>query len=93
MSQIVRALEGDASLDDLNEGMKYSSSTDAVYSSGSSEYDGTYNSEMKRFRKTPNNVTSGEFTSSEHGNTSEFTKPSPARSAGDSKEFIRKLNL
>lgn len=92
-AKIVRALEGDASLDDLNEGMKHSSSTDAVNSSGSSEFDGTYNSDMKRFRKHPNNLTSGEFTSSEHGNTTEFTKPSPARSVGDSQEFIRRLNL
>ncbi|KAL4296102.1 hypothetical protein GQ457_12G023190 [Hibiscus cannabinus] len=51
MSQIVRALEGDASLSDLNEGMKPGHSN--VYSSyESSEYDtNQYNEDMKRFRK------------------------------------------
>ncbi|GLT98572.1 hypothetical protein SLE2022_160720 [Rubroshorea leprosula] len=51
MSQIVRALEGDASLSDLNEGIKpgYSS----IYNYGSSDYNAIqYNEDMKRFRKT-----------------------------------------
>ncbi|KAK8595600.1 hypothetical protein V6N12_064117 [Hibiscus sabdariffa] len=50
--QIVRALEGDASLSDLNEGMKPGQSS--VYTSyESSEYDTTsqYTEEMKRFRR------------------------------------------
>ncbi len=47
--QIVRALEGDVSLDDLNEGVKPGQSS--VYSS-SSDYDTTaYNTDMKKFRK------------------------------------------
>ncbi|KAE8682834.1 Proline-rich receptor-like protein kinase PERK7 [Hibiscus syriacus] len=48
---IVRALEGDASLSDLNEGMKPGQSS--VYSSyESSEYDTShYNEDMKRFRR------------------------------------------
>ncbi|KAG4144234.1 hypothetical protein ERO13_D05G025066v2 [Gossypium hirsutum] len=47
MSQIVRALEGDASLSDLNEGMRPGQS--GVYSSyGSSDYDTSqYNEDMK----------------------------------------------
>ncbi|KAE8705855.1 Proline-rich receptor-like protein kinase PERK5 [Hibiscus syriacus] len=51
MSQIVRAVEGDASLSDLNEGMKPGQSS--VYSSyESSEYDTSqYNEDMKRFRR------------------------------------------
>ena len=49
--QIVRALEGDSSLDDLNEGVKpgqssiYSSSTGTDYSNNS------YNADMKKFRQ------------------------------------------
>ncbi|KAL5752698.1 hypothetical protein ACOSP7_022895 [Xanthoceras sorbifolium] len=51
MSQIVRALEGDSSLDDLNEGVKpgqssiYSSSTSTEYSQSS------YNADLKKFRQ------------------------------------------
>ncbi|XP_041006791.1 proline-rich receptor-like protein kinase PERK1 [Juglans microcarpa x Juglans regia] len=51
MSQIVRALEGDASLSDLNEGIRPGHST--LYNShGSSDYDTSqYNEDMKKFRK------------------------------------------
>ncbi|KAK4493500.1 hypothetical protein RD792_005746 [Penstemon davidsonii] len=51
MSQVVRALEGDVSLSDLNEGIRPGHST--VYSShGSSDYDTVqYNEDMKKFRK------------------------------------------
>ncbi|XVE54268.1 hypothetical protein DITRI_Ditri03aG0067000 [Diplodiscus trichospermus] len=51
MSQIVRALEGDASLSDLNEEMRPGHSN--VYSThGSSDYDTSqYNEDMKRFRR------------------------------------------
>ncbi|XP_047327501.1 proline-rich receptor-like protein kinase PERK1 [Impatiens glandulifera] len=51
MSQVVRALEGDVSLSDLNEGIRPGHST--VYSSyGSSDYDASqYNDDMKNFRK------------------------------------------
>ncbi|KAL0905858.1 hypothetical protein M5K25_024303 [Dendrobium thyrsiflorum] len=51
MSQIVRALEGDASLEDLNEGVKPGHSS--VYGSHvSSDYDAMqYNEDMKKFRK------------------------------------------
>ncbi|MBA0838835.1 hypothetical protein Goarm_004625, partial [Gossypium armourianum] len=51
MSQIVRALEGDASLSDLNEGVTPEQSS--VYSSyESSDYDtNQYNEDMKRFRR------------------------------------------
>ncbi|KAL1554898.1 Proline-rich receptor-like protein kinase perk1 [Salvia divinorum] len=51
MSQVVRALEGDVSLSDLNEGITPGHST--VYSSqGSSDYDtAQYNEDMKKFRK------------------------------------------
>ncbi|ESQ37165.1 hypothetical protein EUTSA_v10002434mg [Eutrema salsugineum] len=52
MSQIVRALEGNVSLSDLNEGMRPGQSN--VYSSygGSTDYDSSqYNEDMKKFRK------------------------------------------
>ncbi|EFH64711.1 hypothetical protein ARALYDRAFT_475678, partial [Arabidopsis lyrata subsp. lyrata] len=52
MSQIVRALEGNVSLSDLNEGMRPGHSN--VYSSygGSTDYDTSqYNDDMKKFRK------------------------------------------
>lgn len=73
MSQIVRALEGDASLDDLNEGgVKPGQSS--VYSSNQGidhTYDtGAYNADMMKFRKMVMN--SQEFNSSEYGATSEY---------------------
>lgn len=51
IKQIVRALEGDVSLADLNEGIRPGHSN--VYSSyGSSDYDASqYNEDMKKFRK------------------------------------------
>ncbi|KAK1396892.1 proline-rich receptor-like protein kinase PERK1 [Heracleum sosnowskyi] len=63
MSQVVRALEGDMSLSDLNEGIRPGHST--VYSShGSSDYDTMqYNEDMKKFRKMA--LASEEYASSE----------------------------
>ncbi|KAK6143461.1 hypothetical protein DH2020_023809 [Rehmannia glutinosa] len=77
MSQIVRALEGDVSLDDLNEGVKPGHSA-MLGSSGSSDYD------LKRYRK-PGTTSSQDFTSSELGLTGEFTHSS----AGSSQEIVR----
>ncbi|CAH8392309.1 unnamed protein product [Eruca vesicaria subsp. sativa] len=71
MSQIVRALEGDASLDDLNEGTKPGQS--ALFGRGSSsDYDsGSYSADMKKFRKVA--LDSQDYgASSEYGNTSEY---------------------
>ncbi|KAJ7944302.1 Receptor-like kinase [Quillaja saponaria] len=52
MSQIVRALEGDVSLDDLNEGTRPGQSSIYSSSNGSSDYDtNAYNSDMQKFRK------------------------------------------
>lgn len=71
MSQIVRALEGDVSLDDLNEGTKPGSSTILSSSGGSSDYDTmSYNNDMKKFRRTALNST--EYASSDYGATNEF---------------------
>lgn len=77
--QIVRALEGDASLEDLNEGVKPGHS--AMFSStSSSEYDSSYQTDLKRFmRKT--GLSSQEFTS---GETGEYL-----HSSGDQSQEIR----
>ncbi|KAE8680635.1 Proline-rich receptor-like protein kinase PERK5 [Hibiscus syriacus] len=50
MSQIVRTLEGNSSLDDLNEGTKPGHST--VYTFGTTDYSrSTYEADMKKFRE------------------------------------------
>lgn len=66
--QIVRALEGDVSLSDLNEGIKPGQSN--VYSSyGSSDYDTSqYNEDLKKFRKMA-------LGSQEYGASSEYSTP------------------
>ncbi|KAI3893128.1 hypothetical protein MKW98_028630 [Papaver atlanticum] len=84
MSQIVRALEGDVSLEDLNEGARPGQSS--MFSSGSSEYDTSmYNTDMKNFRKTA-------LASQELGTSSEFAHTSDsgnhqASSSADSREM------
>ncbi|KAK6916563.1 Serine-threonine/tyrosine-protein kinase, catalytic domain, partial [Dillenia turbinata] len=77
MSQVVRALEGDVSLDDLDEGLKRGQST-AFGSNGSSDHDkGSYNSDMARFRRMA--LSSQEFGSSEYGGSGDSTMhPSPS---------------
>ncbi|KAF3509519.1 hypothetical protein F2Q69_00003759 [Brassica cretica] len=68
MSQIVRALEGDASLEDLNE-VKPGQS---LGRGSSSDYDSsTYSADMRKFRKVA--MDSHEYgATSEYGNTSEY---------------------
>nr|GME19331.1 proline-rich receptor-like protein kinase PERK1 [Ipomoea batatas] len=68
MSQVVRALEGDVSLSDLNEGIRPGHS--AAYSSyGSSDYDTMqYNEDMKKFRKMA-------LGSQEYGSTGQYSNP------------------
>ncbi|KAK3041675.1 hypothetical protein RJ639_001485 [Escallonia herrerae] len=82
MSQVVRALEGDVSLSDLNEGIKPGHSS--VYSSqGSSDYDTAQHKEdLKKFRKMA--LESQEYTSSEYSRpTSEYgLNPSGSSSEG-----------
>lgn len=88
MSQIVRALEGDASLDDLNEAVRNGSSR--YSSNGSGDYDTTtYNADMKKFRNIALN--SQEYTSSEYGATGEYGRePSSSSSeASNSREINR----
>ncbi|KAG7649038.1 putative proline-rich receptor-like protein kinase PERK7 RLK-Pelle-PERK-1 family [Arabidopsis thaliana] len=70
MSQIVRTLEGDASLDDLDDGVKPKQSSSG--GEGSSDYEmGTYGAEMRKFRKVT--LESRDYgASSEYGATSEY---------------------
>lgn len=81
--KIVRALEGDSSLDDLNEGVKPGQS--AIYNpnGGTEMYDThAYNADMMKFKKMV--MASGEFNSSEYGNTSEYgLNPSVSSSGSD----------
>ncbi|CAM8969142.1 unnamed protein product [Rhodiola kirilowii] len=83
MSQIVRALEGDVSLSDLNEGIRPGNST---MFSGSSDLDSNYNynEQMKVFRKAV--MESNEYGSSEYSagpGTSEYgLNPSGSSSEG-----------
>ncbi|GAB2279220.1 hypothetical protein Dimus_013870 [Dionaea muscipula] len=52
MSQIVRALQGDVSLDDINEGVRPGQSTVYGSSTDSSEYDASsYSTDLKKFRQ------------------------------------------
>ncbi|KZV17742.1 hypothetical protein F511_01551 [Dorcoceras hygrometricum] len=74
MSQIVRALEGDVSLEDLNEGVRPGHSGMFGSNSGS-EYDSGSHSDLRRFKKV-DGMSSQEYTSSgEHGLTGEFVHP------------------
>lgn len=65
--QIVRALEGDVSLSDLNEGIRPGQNLYSSY--GSSDYDTMqYNEDLKKFRKMALN-------SQEYGASSEYSGP------------------
>lgn len=74
LDKIVRILEGDASLDDLNDGVKpgQNSNIGSSGGDGSSDYEtGTYGAEMKKFRKVT--LDSRDYgASSEYGATSEY---------------------
>ncbi|XP_038699809.1 proline-rich receptor-like protein kinase PERK1 [Tripterygium wilfordii] len=91
MSQIVRALEGDVSLSDLNEGIKPGHST--VYSShGSSDYDTSqYKEDMKKFRKMA-------LGTQEYAASSEYSEPTseyglyPSGSSGEG-QTTREMEL
>lgn len=81
MSQIVRALEGDAQLDYLD-GVKPGQSKMFGSGSGSSDYDNSsYGADMRKFRKAV--LDSNEYASSEYGHTSEYgLNPSSSSSEG-----------
>ncbi|CAA2961157.1 proline-rich receptor-like protein kinase PERK1 [Olea europaea var. sylvestris] len=86
MSQIERALDGDASLEDLNDGGKTAHGTPYNNPTGNTETYNTvaYNADMMKFRKMV--MSSQEFTSSEYGETSEYGL-NPSSSSGDSGEM------
>lgn len=93
MSQIVRALEGDVSLEALNEGVKPGQST-FFNSSGSSDYDNSsYSADMRKFRQMA--LGSTEFGSTGYsGLTSEYgLNPSSSSSDTDlSREIASRRN-
>ncbi|XP_019151217.1 PREDICTED: proline-rich receptor-like protein kinase PERK1 [Ipomoea nil] len=69
MSQVVRALEGDMSLSDLNEGIRPGHSAAYGSSYESSDYDAMqYNEDMKKFRKMA-------LGSQEYGSTGQYSNP------------------
>lgn len=78
--QIMRALDGDSSLEDLTDGTK-----NGIFgSSGTSEYDtAAYNADMIKFREM---IANQEFNSSEYGATSDYGL-NPSSSSGDSSEL------
>lgn len=94
MSQVVRALEGDVSLSDLNEGIRPGHST--VYSSHeSSDYDTSqYKEDMKKFRKmalgTQDYGASSEYSAA----TSEYgLNPSGSSSEAQSLQHTREMEM
>ncbi|KAF6176359.1 hypothetical protein GIB67_011148 [Kingdonia uniflora] len=92
MSQVVRALEGDVSLSDLNEGIRPGHSTN--YSSyGSSDYDTVqYNEDMKKFRKMA--LASRDYTSSEYSApTSEYGLNPSGSSEEPSRQTTREMEI
>ncbi|XP_038877288.1 proline-rich receptor-like protein kinase PERK4 [Benincasa hispida] len=75
MSQVVRALEGDVSLDDLNEGIRPGQSS--IYSATSSDYDSNaYHADMSKFRKIALSDDSSELAASSN-DSREMNHPSP----------------
>ncbi|KAK3163234.1 hypothetical protein QOZ80_1AG0000990 [Eleusine coracana subsp. coracana] len=80
MSQVVRALEGDVSLDDLNEGVRPGHSR-FMGSYSSSDYDsGQYNEDLKKFKKMA--LGSSGLQSSQQTPTSEYGQ-NPSVSSSD----------
>ncbi|XP_076911372.1 proline-rich receptor-like protein kinase PERK1 [Bidens hawaiensis] len=91
MSQVVRALEGDVSLSDLNEGILPGHSS-AFGSHGSSDYDaGQYNDDMVKFRKMA-------LGTQEYNASSEYSRPTsdyglyPSGSSGEGQD-TREMEL
>ena len=85
LEQIVRALEGDVSLEDLNEGVKPGQSSYFGSVSEGCEASGSYSANMKKIRKTALN--SQDYASSEYGATSEYGLD-PSSSSDSSPEIL-----
>ncbi|KAA8531863.1 hypothetical protein F0562_006420 [Nyssa sinensis] len=84
MSQIVRALEGESSLEDLNESTVKTGQQSSVINPNGGYDTGAYNADMMKFRKMV--LSSQEFNSSEYGATSEYGL-NPSTSSSDSREM------
>ncbi|KAK7272694.1 hypothetical protein RJT34_29466 [Clitoria ternatea] len=94
MSQVVRALEGDVSLADLNEGIRPGHST--MYSSHeSSDYDTTqYKEDMKKFRKMALGTQEYGASSEYSAATSEYgLNPSGSSSEAGSRQTTREMEM
>ncbi|KAI9119352.1 hypothetical protein K1719_010027 [Acacia pycnantha] len=94
MSQVVRALEGDMSLSDLNEGIKPGHSS-AYSFRGSSDYDtAQYKEDMKKFRKmtlgTQELGVSNDYSAPTSDNS---LYPSGSSSEGQSRQTTREMEL
>ncbi|XP_020580366.1 proline-rich receptor-like protein kinase PERK1 [Phalaenopsis equestris] len=84
MSQIARALEGDSSLDDLNEGVRPGQSV--LFSSGSDYDSGSYASNISRLRRTV--FESNDISQEYSGRTSDYGRnPSTSSSSGEVKNI------
>ncbi|XP_075492948.1 proline-rich receptor-like protein kinase PERK15 [Primulina tabacum] len=87
MSQIVRALDGNSLLEDLNEGVKPGQRAAFNTRSNIDTYDtGAYNADMMKFRKMV--MTSQDISSSECGATSEYGLNPSSSSSSDSSEDV-----
>ncbi|OMO56884.1 hypothetical protein CCACVL1_26195 [Corchorus capsularis] len=94
MSQIVRALEGDSSLDDLNEGGVKPGQSHIYNNSGmmSSDYSASnYQADMARFRQLA--LSSQEFPSNEFGGTGTSTSSGDHSSEMTTPPGMRKHNI
>ncbi|KAG4992072.1 Proline-rich receptor-like protein kinase PERK1 [Glycine soja] len=94
MSQVVRALEGDVSLADLNEGIRPGHST--MYSSHeSSDYDtAQYKEDMKKFRKMALGTQEYGASSEYSAATSEYgLNPSGSSSEAQSRQTTREMEM
>ncbi|CAJ1951775.1 unnamed protein product [Sphenostylis stenocarpa] len=94
MSQVVRALEGDVSLADLNEGIKPGHSS--MYSSHeSSDYDtAQYREDMKKFRKVALGTQEYGASSEYSAATSEYgLNPSGSSSEAQSRQTTREMEM
>ncbi|KAL0381374.1 UNVERIFIED_CONTAM: Proline-rich receptor-like protein kinase PERK5 [Sesamum angustifolium] len=92
MSQIVRSLQGDSSLEDLNEGVKPGQSTLYNPNGNGEAYDTcAYNADMLKFRKMV--MSSQDFSNSEYGATSnEYGRNPSVSSASDYSREMNKKN-
>ncbi|RAL51076.1 hypothetical protein DM860_005432 [Cuscuta australis] len=89
MSQVVRALEGQMSLSDLNEGIRPGQSTGYSSYGGSSDYDTMqYNEDMKKMRKMA--LGSQEYSTGQYSNPTSEYGLNPSGSSSEGQEMTMK---